>query len=163
MVGFVESGGARLQEGHAALAGTGGVFRDSVELSTRVPQVSIVSGVSAGGGAYAPALTDFVLMTEQARMLLTGPQVVREALGEDVSMEDLGDGPRVHGATGVCQLHVRRRGGGRRNGPRAPLLPSRWRSATRPRGSSISRPPEARRPGPAGLPPTAVRYPGHAR
>ena len=103
VVGFVESGGARLQEGHAALAGYGRIFRASVELSTRVPQVSIVSGVSAGGGAYSPALTDFVLMTEQARMFLTGPQVVREALGEDVSMEDLG-GPRVHGANGVCQL-----------------------------------------------------------
>ena len=93
MVGFVESGGARLQEGHAALAGYGRIFRASVELSARVPQISIVTGVSAGGGAYSPALTDFVVMTEEARMFLTGPQVVEEALGEEVSMEDLG-GPR---------------------------------------------------------------------
>jgi acetyl-CoA carboxylase carboxyltransferase component len=103
VVGFVESGGARLQEGHAALAGYGEIFRASVELSRLVPQVSIVSGVSAGGGAYSPALTDFVVMTEEARMFLTGPQIVREALGEDVGMAELG-GPAVHAANGVCQL-----------------------------------------------------------
>jgi len=103
IVGFVESGGARLQEGHGALAGYGAIFRASVELSRMVPQVSVVSGVSAGGGAYSPALTDFVVMTEDARMFLTGPQIVREALGEDVSMEELG-GPGVHAANGVCQL-----------------------------------------------------------
>ena len=103
IVGFVESGGARLQEGHAALAGYGRIFRASVELSRAVPQISIVAGVSAGGGAYAPALTDFVVMTEQARMFLTGPRVVREALGEDVTTEALG-GPAVHGRNGVCQL-----------------------------------------------------------
>jgi acetyl-CoA carboxylase carboxyltransferase component len=103
VVGFVESGGARLQEGHAALEGYGRIFRASVELSDRVPQVSIVAGVSAGGGAYSPALTDFVVMTEEARMFLTGPQIVREALGEEVGMADLG-GPAIHGANGVCQL-----------------------------------------------------------
>ncbi len=103
VVGFVESGGARLQEGHAALAGYGRIFRASVELSTKVPQVSIVTGVSAGGGAYSPALTDFVVMTEAARMFLTGPKVVRDALGEEVSMLDLG-GPGVHSKNGVCQL-----------------------------------------------------------
>ena len=103
VVGFVESGGARLQEGHAALEGYGRIFRASVELQEQVPQVSIVAGVSAGGGAYSPALTDFVVMTEDARMFLTGPQVVREALGEEVSMADLG-GPGVHGANGVSQL-----------------------------------------------------------
>ena len=103
VVGFVESGGARLQEGHAALSGYGRIFRASVELSTVVPQISIVTGVSAGGGAYSPALTDFVLMTEEARMFLTGPRVVREALGEDVTMDDLG-GPLVHGRNGVCQI-----------------------------------------------------------
>jgi acetyl-CoA carboxylase carboxyltransferase component len=103
VVGFVRSGGARLQEGHAALAGYGRIFRASVELSRRVPQVSVVSGVSAGGGAYSPALTDFVAMTAEARMFLTGPKVVQEALGEEISMEDLG-GPRVHGRNGVCHL-----------------------------------------------------------
>ncbi|HEX2128824.1 MAG TPA: carboxyl transferase domain-containing protein [Solirubrobacterales bacterium] len=103
VVGFVESGGARLQEGHAALAGYGRIFRASVELAERVPQISIVTGVSAGGGAYSPALSDFVVMTDSARMFLTGPKIVREALGEDVSMEDLG-GPAVHSRNGVCQL-----------------------------------------------------------
>ena len=103
VVGFVESGGARLQEGHAALSGYGRIFRQSVELSGRVPQISIVTGVSAGGGAYSPALTDFVVMTERARMFLTGPKVVEQALGEEVSMEELG-GPKVHGRNGVCAL-----------------------------------------------------------
>ncbi len=105
VVGFVESGGARLQEGHAALAGYGRIFRASVELAERVPQISIVTGVSAGGGAYSPALTDFVVMTESARMFLTGPRVVEAALGERVSMEDLG-GPDVHSRNGVCQVVV---------------------------------------------------------
>jgi acetyl-CoA carboxylase carboxyltransferase component len=103
VVGFIESGGARLQDGHAGLAGYGRIFRKSVELSSRVPQISIVTGVSAGGGSYSPALTDFVLMTGAARMFLTGPRVVREALGEEVTMEELG-GPRVHEGNGVCQL-----------------------------------------------------------
>lgn len=103
VVGFVESGGARLQEGHAALGGYGRIFRASVELSRKVPQVSIVTGVSAGGGAYSPALTDFVVMTRNARMFLTGPRIVEAALGERVSMEDLG-GPDVHSRNGVCQL-----------------------------------------------------------
>jgi acetyl-CoA carboxylase carboxyltransferase component len=103
VVGFVRSGGARLQEGHAALAGYGRIFRASVELSRKVPQVSVVSGISAGGGAYSPALTDFVAMTADSRMFLTGPKVVQEALGEEISMEDLG-GPRVHGRNGVCHL-----------------------------------------------------------
>ncbi len=102
-VGFVESGGARLQEGHAALAGYGRIFRASVELSSRVPQITVVGGVAAGGGAYSPALTDFVVMTESARMFLTGPKIVEAALGERVSMEDLG-GPGVHSRNGVCQL-----------------------------------------------------------
>lgn len=103
IVGFVESGGARLQEGHAGLAGYGRIFRESVRLSRKVPQVTIVGGVSAGGGAYSPALTDFVLMSRDARLFLTGPQVVAEAVGERISMEDLG-GPRVHESNGVCQI-----------------------------------------------------------
>jgi acetyl-CoA carboxylase carboxyltransferase component len=105
VVGFVESGGARLQEGHAALAGYGKIFRQSVHLSRVVPQVSVVTGVSAGGGAYSPALTDFVVLTDAGRMFLTGPRVVRAALGEDVSIEDLGSA-RVHARNGVAQFAV---------------------------------------------------------
>jgi len=103
IIGFIESGGARLQEGHAALGGYGRIFRASVRLSRKVPQISVISGVSAGGGAYSPALTDFVLMTREARLFLTGPRVVEEAVGERVSMEDLG-GPAVQGSNGVCQV-----------------------------------------------------------
>jgi acetyl-CoA carboxylase carboxyltransferase component len=103
VVGFVESGGARLQEGHAALGGYGRIFRANVELSRIAPQITIVNGVSAGGGAYSPALTDFVIMTEQAAMFLTGPRVVQEALGEEISIAGLG-GPGVHERNGVCHL-----------------------------------------------------------
>jgi acetyl-CoA carboxylase carboxyltransferase component len=105
VVGFVESGGARMQEGTAALAGYGRIFRESVALTGVVPQISIVSGASAGGGAYSPALTDLVLMTEDSAMFLTGPEIVREALGEEVDAVGLG-GPRVHERNGVCHLVV---------------------------------------------------------
>ena len=105
VVGFVESGGARLQEGHAALAGYGRIFRESVALSRRVPQISIVSGSRPAAAPTHRRSTDFVVMTERARMFLTGPRVVHEALGEEVSMDDLG-GPAVHGRNGVCQLHA---------------------------------------------------------
>jgi acetyl-CoA carboxylase carboxyltransferase component len=103
VVAFVESGGARMQEGTAALAGYGRIFRHTVALSGVVPQISVVSGASAGGGAYSPALTDIVLMTEDAAMFLTGPGVVREALGEEIDAAALG-GPRVHDHNGVCHL-----------------------------------------------------------
>jgi acetyl-CoA carboxylase carboxyltransferase component len=103
VVGFVESGGARMQEGTAALAGYGRIFRHTVGLTGVVPQISVVSGASAGGGAYSPALTDLVIMTEDAAMFLTGPGVVREALGEEIDAVSLG-GPRVHDHNGVCHL-----------------------------------------------------------
>jgi acetyl-CoA carboxylase carboxyltransferase component len=103
VVGFVESGGARMQEGTAALAGYGRIFRETVALTGVVPQISIVSGASAGGGAYSPALTDLTVMTEDAAMFLTGPGVVREALGEEIDAAGLG-GPHVHDRNGVCHL-----------------------------------------------------------
>lgn len=106
VVAFVESGGARMQEGTAALGGYGRIFRQTVALTGVVPQISVVSGASAGGGAYSPALTDLILMTEDAAMFLTGPGVVRDALGEDVDAATLG-GPRVHDRNGVCHLVVR--------------------------------------------------------
>jgi acetyl-CoA carboxylase carboxyltransferase component len=102
-VGFIESGGARMQEGTAALGGYGRIFREHVASSGLIPQISVICGTSAGGGCYAPALTDFVLMTRGARMFLTGPGVVAEAMGEDVSAEALG-GPAVHERNGVCQF-----------------------------------------------------------
>jgi acetyl-CoA carboxylase carboxyltransferase component len=103
VVGFVESGGARMQEGTAALAGYGRIFRHTVGLTGVVPQISVVSGASAGGGAYSPALTDLIVMTEDAAMFLTGPSVVREALGEEIDAASLG-GPHVHDRNGVCHL-----------------------------------------------------------
>jgi acetyl-CoA carboxylase carboxyltransferase component len=103
VIGFVASGGARMDDGIAALGGYGRIFRESVKLSGRVPQISIITGVSAGGGAYSPALTDFVVMTEGSAMFLTGPGVVREVTGEDVDAAALG-GPRVHSKNGVCQF-----------------------------------------------------------
>ena len=105
VVSFVESGGARMQEGTAALAGYGRIFRQTVALTGRVPQISVVSGASAGGGAYSPALTDLIVMTEDAAMFLTGPGVVREALGEEIDAAGLG-GPHVHDRNGVSHLVV---------------------------------------------------------
>jgi acetyl-CoA carboxylase carboxyltransferase component len=103
VIGFVASGGARMDDGIAALGGYGKIFRESVKLSGKVPQISVITGVSAGGGAYSPALTDFVVMTEGSAMFLTGPGVVREVMGEDVDAEALG-GPKVHAKNGVCQF-----------------------------------------------------------
>jgi acetyl-CoA carboxylase carboxyltransferase component len=103
VVGFVGSGGARLQEGVAALGGYGRIFREIVLMSGKVPQISIITGLSAGGGAYSPALTDWVVMTEDSSMFLTGPGVVREVMAEDVTAEELG-GTRVHQRNGVCHF-----------------------------------------------------------
>ncbi|QEC48325.1 adenylyl-sulfate kinase [Baekduia soli] len=103
LVAFIESAGARLQEGAGALGGFGRIFSANVALAQRVPQISVITGTSAGGGCYSPALTDFVVMTEQATMFLTGPKIVRQALGEEVSAPDLG-GTGVHERNGVCHL-----------------------------------------------------------
>jgi acetyl-CoA carboxylase carboxyltransferase component len=103
VVGFIASGGARMDDGVAALAGYGRIFRHNVRLSGRVPQISVISGISAGGGSYSPALTDFVVMTKESAMFLTGPGVVREVMGEDVDAAALG-GPRVHSGNGVSQF-----------------------------------------------------------
>ncbi|MDA0167625.1 acyl-CoA carboxylase subunit beta [Solirubrobacter taibaiensis] len=105
VIGFVESGGARMQEGTAALNGYGRIFYEHVAMSGDLPQISVITGTSAGGGCYSPALTDFVVMTGAAAMFLTGPSVVREVTGEDVTTADLG-GPDVHARNGVCQFAV---------------------------------------------------------
>jgi acetyl-CoA carboxylase carboxyltransferase component len=103
VVGFIESGGARMQEGVQALAGYARIFREQVALSGKVPQISVICGASAGGGSYSPALTDFVVMTRRGTMFLTGPAVVREVMGEEISAEELG-GPRVHERNGVAHF-----------------------------------------------------------
>ncbi|HEY7121780.1 MAG TPA: carboxyl transferase domain-containing protein [Solirubrobacterales bacterium] len=103
VVGFIASGGARIDEGAGALGGYGAIFRQHVALSGRVPQISVITGTSAGGGAYSPALTDFVVMVDGSRLFLTGPSVVEEVMGESVTMDELG-GPRIHSRNGVCDL-----------------------------------------------------------
>jgi acetyl-CoA carboxylase carboxyltransferase component len=103
VVGFVESAGARLQEGLLALGGYGRIFAEHVRLSGRVPQINVITGASAGGGSYAPALTDFVVMTEAATMFLTGPAVVEEVMGEQLTADELG-GARVHDRNGVSHF-----------------------------------------------------------
>lgn len=103
VVSVIESGGARMQEGTAALYGYGRIFRQNVLLSGRVPQISVIAGLAAGGGCYSPALTDFVVMTEDAAMFLTGPAVVRDVAGEDVGVLELG-GRGVHERNGVCDF-----------------------------------------------------------
>jgi acetyl-CoA carboxylase carboxyltransferase component len=103
VVGFIESAGARMQEGLEGLSGYGRIFRQHVMLSGQVPQISVICGASAGGGSYAPALTDFVVMTDRASMFLTGPGVVAEVMGEQVTAEELG-GPKVHERSGVCHM-----------------------------------------------------------
>ena len=103
VLGFIESAGARMQEGLAALSGYGSIFREHVRLSGLVPQISIVCGAAAGGSSYGPALNDFVIMTKSASMFLTGPGVVAEVTGEVLDMAALG-GPRVHERNGVCHF-----------------------------------------------------------
>jgi methylmalonyl-CoA decarboxylase subunit alpha len=102
VVGLPHSGGARLQEGVAALSAYGAIFRE--QALARVPQITLIGGPCAGGAAYSPALGDFVVMIgAQARMFLTGPKVVEQVTRERISAEDLG-GPRVHAANGVAHL-----------------------------------------------------------
>ena len=85
-----DSGGARIQEGIDSLSGYGKIFYNNVMLSGVVPQISIVCGPCAGGAAYSPALTDFIIQTKQARMFITGPSVIRTVTGEEVTAEELG-------------------------------------------------------------------------
>jgi methylmalonyl-CoA carboxyltransferase large subunit len=85
-----DSGGARIQEGIDSLSGYGKVFYNNVMLSGVVPQISLICGPCAGGAAYSPALTDFIIQTKAARMFITGPSVIKAVTGEEVTAEDLG-------------------------------------------------------------------------
>jgi methylmalonyl-CoA carboxyltransferase large subunit len=85
-----DSGGARVQEGIDSLSGYGQVFHRNVILSGVVPQVSLICGPCAGGAAYSPALTDFIIQTRQAQMFITGPQVIKQVTGEQISADALG-------------------------------------------------------------------------
>lgn len=105
VIGICDSGGARIQEGSRSLAGYAEIFQRNINASGVVPQISAIFGPCAGGAVYSPALTDFILMTEQnSYMFLTGPKVVKTVTGEDVSTEDLG-GALVHNQkSGVSQF-----------------------------------------------------------
>ncbi len=96
VVGIKDSGGARIQEGVASLAGYTEIFYRNVQASGVVPQISVILGPCAGGAVYSPALTDFVFMVrDRAHMYVTGPDVVRQTTHETISHEDLG-GASVH-------------------------------------------------------------------
>lgn len=96
LIGINDSGGARIQEGVNSLAGYGEIFFRNTLSSGVVPQISVILGPCAGGAVYSPALTDFVFVVDKiSKMFITGPEVIKTVLGEEISMEDLG-GARVH-------------------------------------------------------------------
>ena len=104
VVGLLHSGGARLQEGIAALGAYASIFRATSR--ARVPQISVIYGPCAGGAAYSPSLGTLVMMVgDGAQMFLTGPRVIKRVTREEVSGEDLG-GPRVHRRSGVSHLEA---------------------------------------------------------
>ncbi len=91
VVGFNDSGGARIQEGVESLSGYGKVFFSNVLLSGVVPQIAVISGPCAGGAAYSPALTDFQIMVNgTANMFICGPDVIKAATGQSTTMEEIG-------------------------------------------------------------------------
>ncbi len=96
IVGLYDAGGARIQEGVAALGGYAEIFRRNVEASGVIPQISVIMGPCAGGDVYSPAMTDFIFMVrDTSYMFVTGPDVVKTVTNETVSAEDLG-GARIH-------------------------------------------------------------------
>jgi methylmalonyl-CoA carboxyltransferase large subunit len=99
-----DSGGARVQEGIDSLSGYGQVFFSNVLLSGTVPQISLICGPCAGGASYSPALTDFIIQTRQAQMFITGPQVIKQVTGEDISAEALGGADAHMAHSGVVHF-----------------------------------------------------------
>ena len=96
VIGLNDSGGARIQEGVNSLAGYAEIFERNILASGVVPQISAIFGPCAGGAVYSPALTDFILMSDQTSfMFVTGPKVVKTVTGEDITTEDLG-GAEIH-------------------------------------------------------------------
>jgi propionyl-CoA carboxylase beta chain len=96
ILGLIDSGGARIQEGVKSLGGYAEIFKRNAQYSGVVPQISLILGPCAGGAAYSPALTDMIIMVDkQSFMFLTGPQVIKTVTGEDTDFESLG-GAQVH-------------------------------------------------------------------
>ncbi len=102
-----DSGGARIQEGVDSLGGYARIFDANCEASGVIPQISLIMGPCAGGAVYSPALTDFVFMTNQSYMFITGPNVVKTVMQEDVSFEELGGGLMHSQESGVCHFLAR--------------------------------------------------------
>jgi methylmalonyl-CoA carboxyltransferase large subunit len=99
-----DSGGARVQEGIDSLSGYGHVFYTNVMLSGAVPQIALICGPCAGGAAYSPALTDFIIQTRQAQMFITGPQVIKQVTGEQITAEALGGADAHMSHSGVIHF-----------------------------------------------------------
>ena len=108
IIGLIDSGGARIQEGVKSLGGYAEIFRRNAQYSGVVPQISVMLGPCAGGAAYSPALTDLVIMVQkQSFMFLTGPEVIKAVTGEVIDAESLG-GSDVHmSVSGVAHLSVK--------------------------------------------------------
>ncbi len=99
IIGIIDSGGARIDEGIHALEGYGAIFKRNARYSGVIPQISIIVGPCAGGAVYSPALTDFIFMTQQtSQMFITGPQVIAEVVHQVITKEELG-GAQVHART----------------------------------------------------------------
>jgi methylmalonyl-CoA decarboxylase subunit alpha len=99
LIGINDSGGARVQEGVNSLAGYGEIFFRNTQASGVIPQISVILGPCAGGAVYSPALTDFVFVVDNiSKMFITGPEIIKTVLGEEVSMEELG-GARTQATT----------------------------------------------------------------
>jgi propionyl-CoA carboxylase beta chain len=103
IIGMLDSGGARIQEGVVALGKYGEIFRLNTQASGVIPQISIIMGPAAGGAVYGPALTDFVIMVDKtSQMFVTGPDVIKTVTGEDVGMEELGGALTHNTISGVA-------------------------------------------------------------
>nr|WP_051480361.1 acyl-CoA carboxylase subunit beta [Cellulomonas sp. KRMCY2] len=103
LIGILDGGGARIQEGVGALTQFAEIFRRNVAASGVIPQVSLILGPSAGGAVYSPALTDFVVMADgTSNMFITGPDVIRAVTGEEVGFEELGGGLTHNARSGVA-------------------------------------------------------------
>ena len=96
IIGILDSGGARIQEGVSSLDGYGDIFLKNSLASGVIPQITASIGPCAGGAVYSPAMTDFVIMVENVgQMFVTGPEVVKQVLSQDVTFEELG-GAKTH-------------------------------------------------------------------
>ena len=107
VIGLIDSGGARIQEGVDSLAGYSDIFHRNVWASGVIPQISVILGPAAGGATYSPALTDFIFMAAGVgQMYITGPDVIRSVTGEDVSHEELGGAAAHATRSGVAHFSI---------------------------------------------------------